>query len=267
LIPSNRTTGPVFIIGDVHGEREKLVSLLRCYELMDGDLKWTGRDCTLWFTGDFFDRGPDGIGTTDLVMTLQRQAAAARGRVSSLLGNHEVLILAAYRFGTARTTWGDTFINAWKSNGGSNVDIDSLTDRHIQWICDLPAMALESGRLLIHADTTFYSNYGRTIDHVNRAVSTMLNSDFAPAWNRLLEEFSERRQFEGNAKGTARAADLLQTFGGRQIIHGHTPISIVTKSRPETVTAPFTYADALCINVDGALCQGGPGFIYRLPEK
>ncbi len=30
--------------------------------------------------------------------------------------------------------------------------------------------------------------------------------------------------------------------------------------------APFIYANGLCVNVDGGMYLGGPGFVYRLPE-
>jgi hypothetical protein len=87
------------VIGDIHGQYTKLVSLLRNAELVDDTLSWKGGTTNLWFMGDFFDRGPDGIAVIDLVMRLQQEAQGAGGQVESLLGNHEVLILAAQRFG------------------------------------------------------------------------------------------------------------------------------------------------------------------------
>ena len=50
--------------------------------------------------GDLVDHGPDGIGAVELVMRLQQQAARTGGRVQVLLGNHDMLLLAAHRFGT-----------------------------------------------------------------------------------------------------------------------------------------------------------------------
>ncbi|HJT57830.1 MAG TPA: metallophosphoesterase, partial [Ktedonobacteraceae bacterium] len=89
----------IYVIGDIHGQFEKLTSLLRNAELVDDSLSWIGGTAKLWFMGDFFDRGPDGVAAVDLVMRLQQEAQIAGGRVESLLGNHEVLILAAQRFG------------------------------------------------------------------------------------------------------------------------------------------------------------------------
>ena len=52
-----------------------------------------GRDARLWLVGDLVDRGPDGVGVIELVRRLQRE-----GDVHCLLGNHELLLLAARRF-------------------------------------------------------------------------------------------------------------------------------------------------------------------------
>jgi hypothetical protein len=63
-----------------------------------------------------------------------------------------------------------------------------------------------------------------------------------------------------------RARQFLATFGGRQFIHGHTPVSKMTGQQPETVTKAFVYADGLCIDVDHGLYTGGPGFVTELKE-
>src|SRR5690242_8301691 len=90
---------PLFIIGDVHGQLEKLIRLLRGAGLVGKDLAWSGGGKRLWLLGDYVDRGPDGIGVLELVMRLQGEAARAGGEVGALLGNHDVLLLSARRFG------------------------------------------------------------------------------------------------------------------------------------------------------------------------
>src|SRR5947199_5963010 len=126
--------------------------------------------------GDFVDRGPDGIAVLDLVMHLQTEAAAAGGSVSSLLGNHEMLLLAAYRFGRRSTELGSNFLTRWKQNGGNRKDISSLTLRHLDWMAHLPAMALVGDYLFMHADAPFYIKCVRTVDEVHAAFSKLLCS-------------------------------------------------------------------------------------------
>ncbi|HNP71032.1 MAG TPA: metallophosphoesterase [Kouleothrix sp.] len=258
------SSGPLYIVGDIHGQYDKLAWLLRASGLVDDELAWMGGAARLWFMGDFFDRGPAAIETIDLVMRLQAEAFDAGGQVEALIGNHEPLILSALRFGETRTEHSGTFLWSWRRNGGNDDDLARLTARHVEWISSLPAMALVDDMLLIHADATFYSSYGATIEQVNRGFRALLHTDDAAAWDRLLDQFGERKAFDdSDPDGTARAAQMLADFGGRRIVHGHTPISYVRHCFPEEVIEPLVYAGGLCVNVDGGMYLDGPGFIYR----
>lgn len=266
---------PIYVIGDVHGEYGKLVGLLQKTALVGDDLAWTGGNAVLWFMGDLFDRGPGGIATIDLVMRLQQEAPGMGGRVSSLLGNHDMLIMAARDFGDTPIAYpGMTFRSVWQLNGGHDADMEGLTPDHIAWLKDLPAMALEGDRLLLHADGSIYTLYGSSIEEVNQAFRAVLHSEDHAAWVKLEKDFAQRYAFYGRDKdnperaseeGRLLAAQFLQQYGGRQLIHGHTLISDMTRQKPEEVTEPLIYAGDLCVNVDGGMCGGGPGFVYRLP--
>ncbi|MEO7909341.1 MAG: metallophosphoesterase [Roseiflexaceae bacterium] len=251
-------TQPIFVIGDVHGQFERLLGLLLNVGLVGSTMTWIGADASLWFIGDLFDRGPDSIDVVDLVMRLQSEATKVGGHVGVVLGNHEVMILTAQRFG-------GHFLSEWEWNGGSKADLARLTPQHLAWIAQLPAMAHVGELLLLHADATFYTNYGRSVAQVNQALRLVLQSHHAAAWNRLLELFCERRAFaDTRADGAARAQQLLSTFGGRRLLHGHTPISSKSSFAPEDVGQPLVYAGGLCINVDGGMYLGGSGFVYQI---
>ena len=259
--PSSR---PIFIIGDVHGHLKKLVKLLQDAQLIDAECSWKAGTATLWFMGDFVDRGPDGIAVLDLVMRLQAEAEAVGGSVASLLGNHEMLLLAAYRFGRRSTGLGSNFLTRWKQNGGNRKDIAGLTMRHLDWIAHLPAMALVDDYLLLHADAPFYITCGRTIDEVNATFNKLLSRSDALAWEEMLEEFARRGAFMHTSTGEEFARRFLRIYGGRQLIHGHTPISSVLRCQPTKVDSPWIYAGGQCVNVDGGMSLGGSGFVHQL---
>jgi len=80
----------------------------------------------------------------------------------------------------------------------------------------------------------------------------------------LLDYFSQRRAFQDAERGPARVARFLSLYGGRRFVHGHTPIGKLNSQRPETVTAPYTYAGGLAVDVDAGMYLGGPGFVARL---
>lgn len=261
----------VYVIGDVHGELEKLRDLLRGAELIRKDKgeneTWCGRESTLWLMGDLVDHGPDGIGAVELVMRLQQQAAAAGGRVQVLLGNHDMLLLAAHRFGTRPIPGSEkTCQDYWQENGGQETDLERITPDHVRWLSSLPAMAREGEYLLAHADALLYTRYGRSIAQVNQTMTELLQSDDLTGWDRLLDEFSEHRAFVDATTGADLAGAFLRHFGGRRLVHGHTPITRITGQPPEAVREPLLYAGGHCLDVDPGMYLSGPGFVYRPPS-
>lgn len=260
----------VHVIGDVHGQLEKLRDLLRGAELIrkDTDETWNGGESILWLMGDLVNHGPDGIGAVELVMCLQQQAARAGGSVQVLLGNHDALLLAAHRFGTRPIPGQDqTFRDHWQESGGQAADLERITPDHVRWLSSLPAMARDGDHLLAHADALLYTNYGRSIAEVNLAIAALLRSDDAASWFRLLEEFTEHQTFVDAATGADRLEAFLRHFGGRQLVHGHTPVTTMTGQPPEAVREPLLYAAGHCLDVDPGMYLGGPGFVCRLPSR
>lgn len=78
-------------VGDLHGDCDAFVNVLRTAGLVDATARWTGGDAVLVQCGDVLDRGPQEAECLALLRSLKMQAAAAGGRVVTLLGNHEVL--------------------------------------------------------------------------------------------------------------------------------------------------------------------------------
>ena len=78
-------------MGDVHGDYATFVETLQQAGVIDARKKWKGGSTVLVQTGDIPDRGPHSRKVMDLLMTLEKQAVKAGGRVHALLGNHEVM--------------------------------------------------------------------------------------------------------------------------------------------------------------------------------
>lgn len=255
----------ILVIGDIHGHYQQLLHLLWQHTLVNKQLTWTGGTTTLVFLGDFVDRGPDGIAVLDLVMRLQSEAALAGGQVAALLGNHDLLLLAVRRFGMYRTVgMSADFRENWQRNGGCETDLAALTPRHLTWLMRLPALLQLDNRLFMHADSMFYTHYGRTITQVNRSLQALMQSNDTAAYVQLLNDFCDHGAFY-HRDGARRAADVLRIFGGQQIIHGHMPICYMLDQPPATVTCPLYYNKNVCVNMDGGIGLDAPGFIGCLP--
>lgn len=96
--PAQAAEGPVWsgvarvvAVGDVHGDHDKFVEVLRRCGVLDGKGRWAGGRTHLVQTGDVLDRGPDSRKTMDLLMKLEGEARRAGGRVHALIGNHEAM--------------------------------------------------------------------------------------------------------------------------------------------------------------------------------
>ncbi|MEO3972822.1 metallophosphoesterase [Streptomyces sp. CAU 1734] len=269
--------GPLYVVGDVHGYLDELTDALAAQGLIDAEGNWAAGNARLWFLGDFTDRGPDGIGVIDLVMRLSAEAAAAGGYCKALMGNHELLLLGARRFGDTPVNSGAgtaTFQAAWLLNGGQKSDMDRLQDVHIQWMARLDAVVEEDRHLLLHSDTTAYLEYGSTIEDVNETVHEILTrNDADECWD-LFRKLTKRFAFRDEDAGPQAVRELLDTYGGDRIVHGHSPIPYLLgevgtedggeETRP-AVEGPHVYADGLAIAMDGGVTMAGKLLVVQLP--
>ncbi|MGI5401515.1 metallophosphoesterase [Streptomyces sp. CA-135486] len=274
--PAPDGLGPLYVVGDVHGYLDELVAALGEQGLIDAEGHWAAGHARLWFLGDFTDRGPDGIGVIDLVMRLSAEAAAAGGYCKALMGNHELLLLGAKRFGDTPVNSGAgtaTFQAAWLLNGGQKADMDRLQEVHLQWMARLDAVIEEDEHLLMHSDTTAYLEYGSNIEDVNDTVHEILTrNDADECWD-LFRKFTKRFAFRDEA-GPQAVRELLGAYGGRRIVHGHSPIPYLLGEvgtedgedgeRP-VVEGPHVYADGLAIAMDGGVTMAGKLLVVQLP--
>jgi hypothetical protein len=256
------------VIGDVHGHRAELVDALRAAGLVDEDAAWCGGSARVWFLGDFFDRGPDGVAVVDLVMGLGAQAEHAGGSVRALLGNHEILSLGMHRWGAVGvpSDYGTrSFERSWRLNGGQQHDQDTLTGEHVAWLAGLPVLARVNDYLLMHSDTTEYLGWGETLDEINATVTAVLAGDDIEAWWDCWRRMTTRYAFRG-PEGPELADEMLGRFGGSRIVHGHSVIADQLGVPPPLVEGPVLYAEGKVLGVDGGVFVGGPCLVVPLPE-
>lgn len=223
---------PVLIVGDVHGDLPRLFGALKPYP----PERWH-----TVFLGDLINRGPFGVGAL--------RYARDRPNSTVLLGNHEVLTLAALGGGH------ETYVY-WAGVGGQQHDLRELRgDPGLQaWMKRLPALAkLPDGTLAQHCDD---DRIGRLVPHdetdvvgaVNREVTALLElGEFNLLWDLMTGKHGFTRQPE-------RLRAWLARCGARRVVHGHTP-----HGRSE----PVIYAGGRAINFDGGLGMHRP---HRRPS-
>jgi hypothetical protein len=81
----------VIAVGDLNGAADALEAILRGTRLVDRNGRWSGGRAHLVQVGDLFNRGPRARDAFARLRALGRQARAAGGEVTVLLGNHEAM--------------------------------------------------------------------------------------------------------------------------------------------------------------------------------
>jgi len=251
----------IFFVGDVHGYRDRIVNHLIEAGLVGRDGKWAGGDKRLFFMGDFMDRGPEGIESLEFVMDLQADARKKGGTVESVMGNHEAGLISVKRLGAAPSLGKKgTFESDWIGLGGKLDELARVTDRHMDWITALPALIRVGDVLIGHSDSLFTLEYGDTVEEVNAAFRRFVMTSDPDFWGPFVVKFYERYIFWREPREVEK---LLGHFGGKRFVHGHTTIPDMCGADPKTVTGALVYADGRCVDVDGGMYLGAPGFIHR----
>src|ERR1700683_2189642 len=129
----------VVAIGDVHGDFDDFVAILRRTGLIDQQNHWTGGKTTFVQVGDLLQRGPKPRKVMDLMMALEKEAGPAGGRVVSLLGNHEMMnIMGDLRYVVPANYASFADGNSEKRQKADYVDYTKLKGSHAPLLAELP---------------------------------------------------------------------------------------------------------------------------------
>jgi len=88
----------IVAVGDLHGDYEHFVKILRGTGIVDENLHWKAGRTHLVQIGDVLDRYSDARKIFDLLMRLEKEAEQAGGKVHVLLGNHEEMNITGIAF-------------------------------------------------------------------------------------------------------------------------------------------------------------------------
>ncbi len=106
----------IVAIGDLHGDYENFVEILKGVKLVDDSLHWKGGEIHLVQMGDILDRGPDARNIFDLIRRLETEAEEAGGMVHMLIGNHEEINITGIAFTYAGYVTVEQFISFLPEN-------------------------------------------------------------------------------------------------------------------------------------------------------
>jgi hypothetical protein len=168
----------VYMLGDVHGEFDRLSSLLQGAGLADDSLRWTGGHRHLVLLGDLFDRGDDVTRVLWLLYRLEREAETAGGGVHVVLGNHEVMVMSAdLRYVAAKEQ-----LIAFRHGLAYSELFDPHESVLGRWLASRPALMKIDDLLLAHGGMSpRYLEY--TLDEYQDSLQSFMSEDLFLHWN------------------------------------------------------------------------------------
>jgi len=209
----------IVAVGDVHGDHERFVQLLRAAAVVNRDSAWIGGRTHLVQVGDVLDRGPDSRKAVDLLRSLAPQAERAGGRVHALIGNHEAMVL----LGDLRYV----HLGEYKAFGGKTGLRRAFGARgeYGSWIRHNDAVIRINDVLFVHGGIS--PGYARqSIAQINGKVRAELVAG-QPAEGTVAMDPNGPLWYRGYATRVEselqkQLAQVLANFGVRHVVVGHT---------------------------------------------
>jgi hypothetical protein len=248
----------LFVLGDVHGEFDNMVGVLRNAGLVGPDLHWTGGHATLASVGDLVDRGNDATRVLWFLYRLEREASAAGGRVLVMLGNHEIMVMTndlRYTRSKERLVAELDGLPYWQM-------IEPRRSLLGRWLASKPALARIGNVLLAHGGLSdAYADWSlRTFqDSLSRFLAGEVfriwaDSTYRPDRRRLkgLDSVAVIRRYDfffgdssvfwyrGYVDSDTLSAELAHVLGRRHsAVHvvGHTPLPTMRQSYGDSLVA------------------------------
>lgn len=179
-----------WVVPDIHGCLNTLKSLVENRINLS-------KDDTIYFLGDYIDRGPDSKGVIDYIMSLQSNGYNVR----YLRGNHEEYCVKAWEADKKRRLFRSPIEKDWRKNGAVPT-LDSfgvkrprdIDEKYIEWMKKAEYYIELDDCIMVHAGLNF--NIGNPFEDT----SSMM-------W---IKNFKVDRD----------------KVGGKKVIHGHVPVEL-----------------------------------------
>jgi hypothetical protein len=251
----------IIAVGDLHGDYDAYVTILRNAKLIDAKGKWSGGDTIFVQLGDVPDRGPDTKKIIEHLMKLEKQAPKKGGRVEALIGNHEAMMVIGdlryvtpeeyAAFATSKSkrlreayftanvaAFGERYRAKDPALTDEGVKAAFESDTPLGWVEHQQAWA-PSGKfgawvakhdaVLKIGDTLFvHGGIGaafsvKPIDQLNEEVRAALKARGGDILENEAGPLWHRAFAEESPAGEADLAAALAAYGVRRIVVGHTP--------------------------------------------
>jgi Calcineurin-like phosphoesterase len=166
------TSQKIVVIGDIHGDHEAMIKILRAMKLINANNTWVGGNTHLVFLGDLINRGDAGRQVMDTVMRLEQESKSAGGYVHTVLGNHELLVTMGHVHDATQKdidSYADFKHKSDKSDKAALVRAFRKGSVYANWILSRPAALRINDSLFVHGGLSQKMNEV-TLSELNRGI-------------------------------------------------------------------------------------------------
>jgi hypothetical protein len=273
------TKHDIYALGDVHGDFDRLVTVLAAAKIIPGDVsrpenaKWLAGKAVLVCPGDSIDKWNQNLAVLQLFRTLQAEAEKEGGRVILTLGNHEAEFLSNPK--GKKTA---DFANELRAR---NIDPEAVaagTDAEGigAFLRSLPVAARVNDWFFAHAGPT----HNRSLAQLSKDAEAAIEKDGWKAPLLLAEDgILEARLHphpwwekpgEKPADSRDRLANWVKALGCKHLVLGHQPGKVEfadgAKRQPGEL---FVHFDGLVFLIDVGMSRGvgyNPGAILHVHQ-
>ena len=178
----------IWVIPDIHG----CVNTLK--QLIENGIQPSKED-KIYFLGDYIDRGPDGKGVIDYIMSLQESGY----KVDYLIGNHEYYCMNSFEKDQHRFLFKSNIQKEWERYG-AKATLASFGVRHPRDIDPKYIEWMKKGKYFIELDKFILVHAG-----MNFNIQDPFDDTMSMLWVRDFKVDTSK-------------------IGGKKIIHGHVPV-------------------------------------------
>lgn len=188
----------IYLFGDVHGEFDRIKTLLEGAGLIDEEGHWQGGSRTVGLLGDLFDRGDDVTRLLWFLYRLEAEAHAVGGQVIVVLGNHEVMVMA----GDLRYVGGKEAALGFRHRKLYSDLFDPHTSILGQWLASKPGLVRMGDLLLAHGGVSpTYVDY--SLGAFRDTLQSFMAESLFVRWNDppFLERFAQETTLDSAGVG------------------------------------------------------------------
>jgi hypothetical protein len=230
------TPEDIYAFGDVHGDYERIISLLVAAKIIPDDpgppekAKWNAGKAVVVCTGDFIDKWDQSLRVISLLRTLQTEAGKAGGRLVVTLGNHEAEFLADPRNKKAKEFIAELQAKSIKPEAvGAGTDAAGIG----QWMRALPAGARVNDWFFAHAGNTHNRTLSKLKEDLQNGIdkfgykALVLQDLDSLLLARMAPQPWWEAEGDSGAQSREKLAKCVHALGVKHLVIGHAPGKIV----------------------------------------